>query len=171
MHDQEFDPIIHIDDAPEESTDEGPPWAGSWRVLTPGMREAGGTLGVVMNRLPPGSAGTPFHWHLLEDEVFYVLSGRGLLRYGDSVRAIRPGDCISCPAGTQVAHQLANPASHDEDLVYLAIGPYLANEVAGYPDSGKIMVRPLRAVGVFDKRGYMDGEPEPPRILSMEPSS
>ena len=99
--------------------------------------------------------------------MFYVLSGRGVLRYGDSVRALRPGDCVSCPAGTKVAHQLGNP--YHEPFVYLAVGPHDPHEVCGYPDNGKVLVRALRAVGRLEPREYMEGEPEPPRILGMLP--
>jgi uncharacterized cupin superfamily protein len=129
------------------------------------MRAAGGSLGVVQNTLPPGSVGCPFHWHAREDEVFFVLSGRGVLRYGETIRTIGPGDCISCPAGMQVAHQLGNP--FDEDLVYLAIGPYDPHEVCGYPDNGKVMVRALQTVGRLEKLNYMDGEPTSPAIFAL----
>jgi uncharacterized cupin superfamily protein len=64
--------------------------------------------------LPPGRSGCPFHTHQREDEVFYVLSGRGVLRYGETIDDIGAGDCIACPAGTGIAHQLANP--FDEGL-------------------------------------------------------
>jgi uncharacterized cupin superfamily protein len=160
-----FDPVTNVADAPPEGGDADAPWAGVYRVLTPHMREAGGRLGVAHNTLPAGSVGCPFHWHLREDEVFYVLSGRGVLRYGDAVREIGPGDCISCPAGTRVAHQLANP--FDEDLVYLGIGPYDPHEVCGYPDTGKVMVRGLGTVGRLERRDYMDGEPAPPVIFAL----
>ncbi len=72
------------------------------------MRPGGGSLGVNLMRVPPGRAACPFHTHQREDEVFSVLSGRGLLRYGEEVRELREGDCVSCPAGTGVAHQIAN---------------------------------------------------------------
>ena len=160
----DFDPVTRLANAPAEGGGEAP-WTGQYRVLTPHMRAAGGTLGVVHNTLPPGNVGCPFHWHLREDEVFYVLSGRGLLRYGDTVREIGPGDCISCPAGTKVAHQIGNP--FDEDLVYLGIGPYDPHEVCGYPDNGKVMVRGVREVGFLTGADYMEGEPDPPRILGM----
>jgi len=169
MSDLPFDPVCNVQDAPVEGGDEPAPWAGTWKVLTPHMRAAGGTLGVVQNTLAPGNVGCPFHWHSREDEVFFVLSGRGILRYGDDVREIGPGDCVSCPAGTQVAHQIGNP--FDEDLVYLAIGPRDPDEVCGYPDNGKVMIRALQQVGVFDARDYMDGEPEPPKILEMRGSN
>ena len=157
-----FDPILNLDDAPIEGGGDAP-WGARWKVLTPHMRDAGGTLGVVQNILGPGMVGCPFHWHLHEDEVFLVLEGRGVLRYGDQTRPLRAGDCVSCPAGTRIAHQIANP--FDEDLVYLAIGRRDPNEVCGYPDSGKVMVRALQTVGVLEARDYMDGEPDPPKLL------
>jgi len=163
--DAPFDPVTQLADAPTERHTDAGPWSSHWRVLTPHMRAAGGKLGVVHNTLPPGAVGCPLHWHTLEDEVFFVLSGRGRLRYGDEVRDVGPGDCISCPAGRQVAHQLGNP--FDDDLVYLAIGPYEPHEVCGYPDNGKVMVRSLQAVGRLESRDYMDGEPDPPLILDL----
>lgn len=163
-----YDPVTRTSEAPTEGGGEAP-WGAHWKVLTPRMAEAGGKLGVVQNTLPKGSVGCPFHWHLEEDEVFYVLSGRGLLRYGDTVREVGPGDCIACPAGTKVAHQLGNP--HDEDLVYLAIGPREPNEVCGYPDSGKVMVRALQTVGRLERTHYLDGEEGTPKLFAMGASS
>ena len=157
-------PAFNIAELPEVTEREGE-WGASYRVLTPNMRARGGTLGVNYVRVPPRSAAVPFHYHLREDEVFYVLSGRGVLRYGDELIDIRPGDCIACPAGTMVAHQIANP--YDEDLEYLAMGPHDPHEVGGYPDSGKIMVRALRQVGYLRGAEYMDGEPARPRILDL----
>lgn len=41
------------------------------------MEASGASLGVNLTRLPPGRALCPFHSHLIEDEVFYILSGGG----------------------------------------------------------------------------------------------
>ena len=169
MNERPFDPVLNVDDAPREGGEDAAPWASHWKVLTPHMRAAGGKLGVVQNTLPPGSVGCPFHWHAREDEVFFILSGRGRLRYGDTTRELRAGDCISCPAGTRVAHQIANP--YEQDLVYLAMGPYDPHEVCGYPDSGKVMVRALKSVGRLEKTDYTEGEPNPPLILAPTPDA
>ncbi len=64
-----------------------------------------------------------------------------------------------------MAHQIANP--FDTTLVYLAIGPRDPHEVCGYPDSGKVMVRSLGAIGVFDKTDYMAHEPTQPKIFEL----
>lgn len=155
-------PVVHIDEV-EEFAPDMPGWGSHYKVLTPTMRERGGHLGVNINRLPKGHATTPFHTHLREDEVFYVLSGRGILRYGDSLSEIVAGHCISCPAGTGIAHQIANP--FDEELVYLAMGPYDPHEVCTYPDSGKVFVRALKTVGHLRGADYMEGEPETPLVF------
>ena len=118
-----------------------------------------------VNRVPKGRTVCPFHTHAREDEVFFVLSGRGVLRYGEDLVQLRAGDCVSCPAGTGIAHQMANP--YDEDLVYLGIGANDPHEVCTYPDSGKVMVRALKTVGWLKADDYMAGEPEVPRIFEL----
>src|SRR5262245_2494507 len=113
--------VVNIDDVEEVDYTRNERWGGFDKPLTPSMRPKGGRLGVNLSRVPQGRSMCPFHYHEHEDEdeVFLVMSGRGLLRYGDEIRIIRKGDCVSCPAGTKVAHQIANP--FEEDLVYLAI--------------------------------------------------
>jgi uncharacterized cupin superfamily protein len=157
--------VVNVDEVDEIEQKSGEHWGGFDRPLTPSMRPRGGRLGVTQSRVPKGRTMSPFHYHQREDEVFFVLSGRGILRYGEDVRPLRAGDCVSCPAGTQKAHQIANP--FDEDLVYLAIGPHDSDEVCVYPDSGKVMVRSLRAVGFLKKAPYLEGEPEKPKIFEL----
>lgn len=161
--------IINLQDAPKETQMTGDHWGATWKVMTPEMRERGGSLGMVWQILPPGRAACPFHTHQREDEVFFVLSGTGVFRYGEHVRTIREGDCISCPAGTGIAHQIAN--NSDRDLVYLAIGPHDPDEVATFPDSGKVFVRSLQRVGTFENTDYMHGEVDRPAILDLEPTA
>ena len=163
------DVITNVEDAKDTSHD-NPPFKGSYKVLTPHMRERGGKLGMNLTRVAPGQTACPFHSHQLEDEVFYVVSGTGIFRYGEQVFAIDPGDCIACPAGTDIAHQFANPAASSEDLVYLCIGNRDPNEVCVYPDSGKIFVRSQATVGVLQETSYEEGEPIPSHILRLTSS-
>ena len=157
--------VVNVDDVDECDNTSGNCWGGIDKLLTPSMRPNGGKLGVNLSRLPKGRTMCPFHYHQLEDEAFFILSGRGVLRYGDDVRALRAGDCVSCPAGTKLGHQIANP--FDEDLVYLAIGPHEPHEVCVYPDTGKVMVRSLKRGGHLNDAAYLDGEPSPPRIFDL----
>jgi len=157
--------IVNVDSVKEIELTEGEYWSSAWKPLTPALDVYPGRIGANLTRVPPGKTGCPFHTHAREDEVFFVLSGRGVLRYGDSVQEIRAGDCISCPAGTGIAHQLANP--FDEDLVYFAVGVNDPHEVCTYPDSGKVLIRSLKTVGRLAEAPYMDGEPSRPKILDL----
>lgn len=156
--------VVNVDEVPERGSGEGPYGAAS-QSLTPSMRPRGGALGVNRVRLKKGQTTCPFHYHLREDEAFFVLSGRGVLRYGDDLRDIRAGDCIACPAGTRIAHQIANP--YDEELVYLAIGAFDPHEVCVYPDTGKVMVRGAKQLGRMTPMAYLDEEPQPPKIFEL----
>ncbi len=156
--------VVNVDELPEQERGQGQ-FGAAFKSLTPSMRPRGGSLGINRMRLKQGQTTVPFHYHLREDEAFFVLSGRGVLRYGDDVREIRAGDCISCPAGTKIAHQIANP--HDEDLVYLAIGAFDPHEVCVYPDSDKVSVRGVKMLGHLDPKQYFDDEPQPPKIFAL----
>jgi uncharacterized cupin superfamily protein len=158
-------PVVNIDEVEEMEHRVGEHFGGFDRAMTPSMQPRGGSLGVSYSRVPPGKTMCPFHYHQREDEAFFVLSGRGLFRYGGDVRTVRAGDCISCPAGTGVAHQLANPFT--EDLVYLAIGVNDPHEVCVYPDSGKVLVRSLQRVGFLENVDYFEGEPPTPKIFEL----
>jgi uncharacterized cupin superfamily protein len=167
--------VVNQADVPEDLQFEGDHWGSASKALTPaldalGRQEKGlrPRLGMNLSRVPPGRSGCPFHAHAREDEVFYVLSGRGLFRHGDEVLEIGPGDCISCPAGTGIAHQIANP--FDEDLVFLGAGLNDGHEVCTYPDSGKVMVRSLRRIGLFEATDYGHGEGSRPKLLDMQPT-
>lgn len=157
--------VVNVDEVQEVLDFHGEHWGSAYKVLTPAMGSRLGRLGANISRVPKGRSACPFHAHQFEDEIFFVLSGRGLFRYGDEIREIRAGDCIACPAGTGTAHQLANP--FDEDLVYLAVGRDDPNEVCVYPDNGKVMVRSLNKVGFLEPAEYMKGEPDEPRIFAL----
>ncbi len=163
--------VVNVNAVSEVEHLSGDHWGGAYKPLTPLLAAITGrpALGINLSRLPKGRATAPFHWHAHEDEAFYVIEGRGVLRYGDDLREIGTGDCISCPAGTKVAHQIANP--FEEDLVYLAIGMNDPNEVCVYPDTGKVLVRSLERVGYLEKTPYLQDEPAEPKIFELTRST
>lgn len=166
------DLIVNMHTAPDVAAEVPAAWTHARCALTPALRAAGpgrfgtGRLGMNRTRVPPGHSACPAHTHLLADEIFVVLEGRGLFRYGDEVREIEPGDCISCPADTGIAHQIANPGGAVEDLVYLAIGAEPPLEVCTYPDSGALVVDALGRHGFLQEAGYYEGQPVPTPLLA-----
>jgi uncharacterized cupin superfamily protein len=94
-------------------------------------------LGYSYDIVPPGKRSCPFHSHRGEEEMFFIVRGRGLLRYGSESRPIRAGDVICCPTGgPETAHQIVNDS--DAELAYLSISTMLPAEICEYPDSNKI---------------------------------
>lgn len=94
-------------------------------------------LGYSYDVVPPGKRSCPFHSHRGEEEMFFIVSGEGTLRYGSETRKVRAGDVICCPAGgPETAHQIVNDS--DDELTYLSISTMLPAEICEYPDSHKI---------------------------------
>jgi len=96
--------------------------------------------------LPAGTEGAPAHCHSLEEEIFLVLDGDGVLElWGPGERApdehpLRAGDAISRPPGTGVAHAL-RPGAHG--LTYLAYGTREPGDMCFYPQQGRVSLRGL----------------------------
>lgn len=94
-------------------------------------------LGYNLTEIPPGKAAFPFHHHHGNEEMFLILSGTGMLRYGPDQYPVRAFDVIACPpGGPEVAHQLVN-TSATEPLRYLAVATAISPDLVQYPDSGK----------------------------------
>jgi mannose-6-phosphate isomerase-like protein (cupin superfamily) len=59
-------------------------------------------------RLPRGASTTP-HRHVRTEEIYYILSGGGVMRVGDESSPVGIGDAIAIPLG--VVHQITNTGS------------------------------------------------------------
>ncbi len=96
-------------------------------------------LGCSLLIVPKGKRAYPFHCHHVNEEMFVILHGSGVLRFGEAEHAVREGDVIAAPAGGKdTAHQLVNTG--DGELRYLAISTMVPMEVVEYPDSNKVAV-------------------------------
>ena len=117
-------------------------------------------LGYNLTAVPSGKRAYPFHNHRSNEEMFYILEGRGEVRIGADTFPIRAGDFIACPpGGPELAHQIVNTGTGE--LKYLAVSTMQYPEVCEYPDSGKIGVLgdSIRYVNRTDSQvGYWEGE-------------
>ncbi|ROZ74335.1 cupin domain-containing protein [Ramlibacter sp. WS9] len=151
------DRVVNIDELALEHQTHGDKFES--RCARVGARLGAKELGYSYDVLPPGKTGCPFHSHHAEEEMFFIVSGSGLLRYGSETRKIRAGDFICCPTGgAETAHQIVNDSS--EPLAFVSVSTMMPAEVCEYPDSGKIgayggqtlrhMTRPSHAVDYWD---------------------
>lgn len=106
-------------------------------------------LGVHLVRLEPGHDSTQFHFHHVDEEFIYILSGRGVAELGDETHEVGPGDFMAFQRGS-VPHNLSNP--FEEDLVYLMGGNRSEFDVCDYPRIKRRMYR------VFGNKEYVDEE-------------
>ena len=108
-------------------------------------------VGVRRIQLPPGGWSTPAHEHGRGEEIFYVLSGRGLSWQAGQTSEVGAGDCIVyLPRhGAHSLHAL-------EELDVLAFGQREHDESIGFPRLGMSLVS-SRAVA--SDAGTIDGAP------------
>jgi len=130
-------PIVNIADAPLRQGGNGRQFEAKLGRIGPmiGAQKLGCQLHVV----PAGKKAFPRHAHHVNEEMFFILEGKGAYRLGDATHEIRAGDVISALAGdVSTAHQIVNTG--EGELRYLAFSTRLDPEVVEYPDSDKFAV-------------------------------
>lgn len=92
---------------------------------------------VAIYEIPPQKANYPYHYHLKSEEVFYIISGSGILETPKGNKPISAGDIIVCPPSQEGAHRIIN-SSHNEMLIYLDCDTVNYPDLAYYPNSNKV---------------------------------
>ena len=95
-------------------------------------------FGVNLVTLGPGGQSALRHWHTLEDEFVYVLSGEVVLISDEGEQTLQAGMCAGYPAGKANAHHMVNRAAAAAQ--YLEIGGRTAGDNAFYPDDDLMWV-------------------------------
>lgn len=95
-------------------------------------------LGTSLWRVQAGERICPYHVHHVNEEAFFVLSGRAILRTPEGEREVGPGDAMAFPPGPAGAHGVRGAGDGPCEL--LAISTMEAPEIVEYPDSGKLYV-------------------------------
>ena len=157
-------PIINIDELVFKEFGNGDRFNGERAPV--GDRIGAKKLGYGVVKVKPGKRAWPYHSHHVNEEMFYVLEGRGTLRHAGEEYPIRAGDFICAPPDPNQPHQIINTS--DRDLTYIALSTFESTDVFLYPDSGKYGVWHGRGPDapenfvVFSRKetavGYWDGE-------------
>ena len=110
---------------------------GHLRATWSGLGYAAGSVGVGLSRIriEAGRWSTPAHDHGVEEELFYVLGGRGLSWQNGETFEVGEGDCILYlpRRGHHTLHAL-------DGLDVLAFGPRVYDESARFPRLGASLV-------------------------------
>ena len=144
--------IVNVDDV-EAVTVERPRVARTRRNL--GRAAGSVATGIQHVVVMPDQESAPAHCHSLEEEIFVILDGDGVLVLGEEETDLRAGHVISRPAGTGVAHVLRAGV---RGLTYLAYGMRHPADVCYYPRSGKVAFRGIGLIARLEALDYWDGE-------------
>ncbi len=133
----------------------GGPWCG------------GHPFDVQIRRVPAGAAICPFHRHVAQWELFFILAGTATVRAGAETHPVSAGHVFVHPPGEP--HQLLNRSSADVEVLIVADNPVM--DAFHYPDSGKWGLRPPGKYFRMQETGYFDGEETPlPDAPPYQPS-
>jgi uncharacterized cupin superfamily protein len=121
------------------------------------LARAAGSIGTGLQHVEvaPGKYSTAQHCHSVEEEIFVILDGDGVLVLGEEETVVRPGHVIARPAATGVAHVFR---AGEAGLTYLAYGTRDPADICFYPRSSKIAIRGLGLVARLERLDYWDGE-------------
>ena len=97
-------------------------------------RPADARMGATLYELAPGALEDRVHMHFGAEEMFFVLSGRPLLRTRTGKEQLASGDFVFCPEGRAGLHTFSNPT--DEPARILAISAGSFPDVVAYPEHG-----------------------------------
>jgi uncharacterized cupin superfamily protein len=120
-----------------------------------GMAVGSVSTGLQHVEVAPGKESAPQHCHSVEEEIFVVLDGDGVLVLDDKETPVRPGTVVARPPATGVAHMFR---AGEDGLTYLAYGPREPADVCYYPRSNKIFFRGVNLVARLERLDYWDGE-------------
>jgi len=108
-------------------------------------------FGVNLVTLGPGGQSALRHWHTLEDEFVYVLTGEVVLVSNDGEQTLKPGMCAGYPGGRKDGHHFLNRSR--APATYLEIGNRTEGDTAFYPDDDLMWVEDENGVFAAHKDG------------------
>lgn len=144
--------IVNVRDV-EPDTVERPRVARTRRHL--GRAAGSVTAGLQHVEVAAGKESAPLHCHSLEEEIFVILAGDGVVVLGEEETPVRTGHVVSRPPGTGVAHLFR---AGESGLSYLAYGTREPGDVCYYPRSNKISFRGVGVIARLERLDYWDGE-------------
>jgi uncharacterized cupin superfamily protein len=160
--------LVHWDDVEPRRKE-----VGHLAVFMRDLGTAAGTVGVGVTRweVDPGKWSTPAHAELIEEEIFYVLSGSGVAWIDGEAYEIGPGDCMVYNAAEEAHTHKAGP----DRLDMLAFGMRAYNTGTFLPRAGTVRMDPATVDASSDPRHPWEresaaGEPEVGEISSRPPN-
>lgn len=91
---------------------------------------------IAIYEVPPLKASYPYHYHVVNTEAFYIISGYGAIETMNGKRNINAGDFVVCPPTEIGMHKIMN-ISEEKALKYIDFDTTNSPDIVHYPDSNK----------------------------------
>jgi len=91
-------------------------------------------MGATLYRLGPSTPESRMHMHYGAEEMFFVLSGRPVLRNQHGREELAPGEVVFCPEGRAGMHTFSNPTDEPAEILAISAGSF--PDVVAYPEDG-----------------------------------
>ena len=79
-------------------------------------------MGATLYELAPDAPEPAIHMHFGAEEMFFVLSGRPVLRNQHGTEELAPGDFVFCPEGRAGLHTFSNPTDEPAQILAISAG-------------------------------------------------
>jgi len=89
-------------------------------------------IGATLYELGPGYDGDMIHMHYGKEEMFFVLSGRPVVRDLEREEELASGDFLFCPEGRAGLHAFSNPHAEPARILAMSVNDY--PDVVAYPE-------------------------------------
>jgi uncharacterized cupin superfamily protein len=98
------------------------------------------TCSAAFIEVPVGNYAFGYHFHDQSEEIFYIVSGTGVLRSHDGDKPVASGDMLCFPTGEKGSHVVRN-SSDSQPLVFIDFDVKASKtDIVTFPDTGKMMV-------------------------------
>jgi uncharacterized cupin superfamily protein len=99
----------------------------------------------IIVEVAPGNLAFSYHYHQLQEEVFYIIEGQGVLETIDGDIPVQAGDTLSFPVGLGGSHAMKNCSN--APLIYIDFTTVSPIEIACLPKANKIKVTHANTFG------------------------
>lgn len=99
----------------------------------------------------PGNYAYGYHYHEMNEEVFYIISGTGIIKTVDKDLTVHAGDAITFPTGPKGAHVIRN-GSDTKKLIYIDFDTQNTPEIVHFPEIDKVMLIGPYSSGMYEKQ-------------------
>ncbi|MDR0485736.1 MAG: cupin domain-containing protein [Elusimicrobiota bacterium] len=119
------------------------------KPLFPNMET--GRCAAAFVEVKPGNFAFSYHYHEINEEIFYIISGEGIVKTQKGEIKVKAGDAITFPAGAKGSHVIRN-SSNTETLLYLDFGAVGKADIVHLLDSKKVMAMGPFSHYLFDEK-------------------